>query len=104
MEPVTDSHFTKINDDLYDVSLILKIAHLSLRSCYVENTSSFQEFVDLRRNVANYAMVYNKLNSPIANIVIQNTQDFIETYTALSYEDFKDCIDELTKSAYQYHD
>src|SRR5687767_5485908 len=103
MESITESDFNRLKNDLYDVSINLQIAHASLRSCYssnVENVaSSFQEFVDLRRKVTKHAMVYNKLNSPIANMVIQNTQDFIENYTALSYEDFRECIDDLAETA-----
>jgi len=90
------------NLDLYNIVSDLKLACQSLRSCYAENASSVQEFVDLRRKVVNHATVYDKIILPIANIVIQNIQDSIKNYAELSYDDFKKSIKDLAATSHQY--
>ncbi|CAI2192223.1 10890_t:CDS:2 [Funneliformis geosporum] len=72
-----------------------------LRSCYVTNASSVQKFIVLHRKITNYITVYNRVILPSASVVVQNIQDFIDTYIALSYDDFKECIENLANSAHK---
>ncbi|CAI2168944.1 16092_t:CDS:1 [Funneliformis geosporum] len=101
---VTESELVKFSEDLRNAANNLKIACMSLRSCYVTNASSVQEFVALRRKITNHATVYSRVILPSANVVVQNIQDFVETYTALSYDDFKECIEDLANGAHRNQD
>ncbi|CAG8524697.1 4768_t:CDS:1 [Funneliformis caledonium] len=102
---VTESELVKFSEDLRNAAnKHLKIACMSLRSCYVTEASSVQEFVHLRRKITNHATVYYRVILPTANAVIENIQDFVETYTALSYDDFKECIEDLANGAHRKRD
>ncbi|CAG8525551.1 8882_t:CDS:1 [Funneliformis caledonium] len=101
---VTETELVKFGDDLRNAAINYKIACMSLRCCYTTNASSVKEFVALRRKITNYANVYNRVILPIANIVVENIQDFVETYTALSFDDFKECIEDLADGAKRNHE
>src|SRR3989337_1077484 len=104
MDSHTDSQLEKFSRDLYNTALDLKNTCKSIHNSYVKNAACTKEFDDLRRKVADYVMVYNKLALPIANIVILDIQDFMESYTEPSYEDFKECIEDIAATANRCHD
>ncbi|CAI2190625.1 18383_t:CDS:2, partial [Funneliformis geosporum] len=91
----------KFSKNLHNTANNLKIACMVLRSCYVTNASSVQKFIVLHRKITNYITVYNRVILPSASVVVQNIQDFIDTYIALSYDDFKECIENLANSAHK---
>ncbi|CAG8758014.1 4730_t:CDS:1 [Gigaspora margarita] len=100
---ISDASLVKLNENLRDAADNLKIACLSLRSCYTNNTFSDNEFTELRKNITIYAKVYGLKIMPFANSVIQNIQEFIEPYILLDTEEFKEYVAKHAKNAHKHY-
>ncbi|CAG8470219.1 25046_t:CDS:2 [Gigaspora margarita] len=89
---ISDTSLVKLNENIRDAAENLKMACLSLRSCYTSNEFSDNEFTELRKNITIYAKVYGLKIMPFANSVIQNIQEFIELYISLDTEELKNIL------------
>ncbi|CAG8733997.1 12611_t:CDS:1, partial [Acaulospora morrowiae] len=100
-EKTTEIDLKNLSESLQDAAVNLKIACLSIRSCYVSNASSVKEFVDLRSIIAAHAKIYNEKILPSTNKVVQSIQNLAESYMALTLEEFKKSIRFLSTKADQ---
>ncbi|CAG8450285.1 7316_t:CDS:2 [Dentiscutata erythropus] len=92
---------TNFDDGLQITAKSLQDACLTLRSLYVDNTSPVKEFIDFRRNIVNYANIYRRKIFPhIKNMVI-DIQDFMRSYTELTFEEFEKDISGLASDGYK---
>lgn len=95
---MVESTVSEFTNNATAASKMLEIASLSLRSAYRVD-SSVGSFVNLRHSVTNEAKVYSIQILPIATTLIRHLQEFSETCDAISFDEFKEVVHELTKEA-----
>lgn len=77
----------------------LRVASLALRSCFSVNASSIPDFVSLRDNMSNSACVYKLKVLPLSRASLQTVKNWMEYFLDLSFEDCKDCAEEILQDA-----
>ncbi|RHZ81462.1 hypothetical protein Glove_120g141 [Diversispora epigaea] len=96
---VTVKELTEVSSNVLKASKMLEYASQSLRSAYINTDVHVDSFVKLRRSVTNEAKVYGNKILPIATALIQRLQEFSEDYDVISFDEFQEYLDELTKEA-----
>merc|ERR1712203_1039352 len=77
----------------------LKFATLALRSCYVANAASIEEFTTFRADVTTKAAVYKEKVLPLAKLSLQKVKDFVIYFQDLSYEECLDIAGDMAADA-----
>jgi hypothetical protein len=77
-----------------------------LRSLYAENavsgTESMASFRTVRDAVRRDATVYVSKVLPFASTVVLNLSSYFDTYLALDYEDWQECVDDIIQDLEKY--
>jgi len=77
----------------------LKFATLALRSCYVANSASIEEFTSFRADVTTKAAVYKEKVLPLAKMSLQKVKDFVIYFQDLSYDDCLEIAEDIAIEA-----
>ncbi|CAG8622910.1 12173_t:CDS:1 [Dentiscutata erythropus] len=97
-----DQALEKIEGDINKAVNSIRIASVSLLSCYTENASSVEEFTKLRRSVTTTAKIYCNYVMPFSGLVIRNIKSFLEDYIDFTLEEFEEYLDDKKSDAEQY--
>ncbi|RIA96559.1 hypothetical protein C1645_754584 [Glomus cerebriforme] len=96
---VTDGDLDDIIKQVKNAGEMLQLASLSLRACFIDNSSSVKSFVEIRSEVTNEARVYGYKILPFAHDVVRTIQNFCENYQDFTFEEFKEYITDLADEA-----
>ena len=99
---VTDDDLRDFQTNLNEAADNVFIATLCLRSGYSVREPSNTDFVRLRADVTNDAFVYKRKLLPISEVVVLKFREFFDNYTALTFDEFCECIGDFAKDARIY--
>ncbi|CAG8663822.1 453_t:CDS:1 [Gigaspora margarita] len=92
-----------VDNSLEIVAENLKLACKSLRDIFVDNIVS-KRFNDFREKILNYALIYREVVFPLIKSATSEIRSFMENYTILSFEQFRDDIDLLAEEINEKND
>jgi hypothetical protein len=102
MKTGEDASVTELRDRLSRMPHQITTFSRGLRSLYAENAVSGHHSLECYRNVRDAvrcdAAVYVRKVLPFAITVVLNLSSYFDTYQALEFEDWQECIDDIIKN------
>ena len=108
MQPKTmDSELKSLSGNLETLPKNMRIFSLCLRSLYAENQVGKncdleKRFNELRDATKGDALVYCNAILPVCTEVIRSLDSYLDYYTELDYEDWKDGLDDVIDEVTSY--
>lgn len=91
--------FDNLEEALLAAGKNLRLATLSLRSCYSVNASSIKEFTDLRNGTADEAQAYKCQVLPVAKASCEFVKNSMDYFAELDKDEVMDIIDSVMEDA-----
>jgi len=97
---VSEKMISNLFGELEQLPKSMRAFSLAMRSLYAEkavggSSETAKKFQKLRDDTRNDAMVYLSGILPVTTKFISNLQEYFENYTVMSFEDWKECLDDI---------
>jgi len=102
IQKVTESQIDSVDLSLQKAPFNLRLASMSLKSCFMDNLADVTEFVGLRDEVHKGAIVFKDGLLPLSETVVRDMNDFFEYYVALTQEEWTENLDTIVEDAERY--
>jgi hypothetical protein len=99
---LTEGQLDKVPKHFDEATKCLKLASMSLRTCYYDAGCSQREFCNFRDDIRDLALIFKDGLYPVSCTVVGSLKSFMDYYLSLEFKEWEDVLSDIVTEAVDY--